>query len=143
MPRRRIVALAVVMVWSSWRLHYPREPSIPRATDRESNCQAATATPAEALKVMKDFKAELLYSVPKRRKAPGQYVRRSEGSADRLGPVRPLYRITPPIQSVCQARPQGPAWGGRDTRGKLDLPLGGAHGLLWAFDSLYVMSTRG
>src|SRR5262249_13835944 len=41
----------------------------------------------------------------------------------------PLYRITPaPLGEPVKTRVE-----------KLDLPLGGAHGLLWAFDSLYVM----
>src|SRR5262249_31645592 len=45
-----------------------------------------------------------------------------------------LYRITP--------SPVGKK--GEETKiEKLDLPLGGAHGLLWAFDSLYVMVNEG
>src|SRR5205807_1800293 len=46
----------------------------------------------------------------------------------------PLYRITPP-----------PLGGNAlETKvEKLDLLLGGAHGLLWAFDSLYVMVNEG
>ena len=60
-----------------------------------------------------------------------QPVRRSDRgrliASDQNGP---LYRITPPV-------PLGKA---DETRvEKLDLSLGGAHGLLYAFDSLYVM----
>src|SRR6516225_10115533 len=89
------------------------------------------ATPAKALQVMKDFKAELLYSVPKDKQ--GSWVNLCVDPKGRLivsDQYGPLYRITPP------------AVGGKaeDTKiEKLDLPLGGAHGLLWAFDSLYVM----
>jgi putative heme-binding domain-containing protein len=90
-----------------------------------------TATAAESLKVKKDFKAELLYSVPK--EVQGSWVNLCVDPKGRLivsDQYGPLYRITPP------------AIGGeaKDTKiEKLDLPLGGSHGLLWAFDSLYVM----
>jgi putative heme-binding domain-containing protein len=89
------------------------------------------ATPADALKVTKDFKAELLYSVPKGQQ--GSWVNLCVDPKGRLivsDQYGPLYRVTPP------------AIGGKaeDTKvEKLDLPLGGAHGLLWAFDALYVM----
>ncbi len=89
------------------------------------------ATAAETLKVKKDFKAELLYSVPK--EDQGSWVNLCVDPKGRLivsDQNGPLYRVTPP------------AVGGKtgDTKvEKLDLPLGGAHGLLWAFDSLYVM----
>jgi putative heme-binding domain-containing protein len=92
---------------------------------------ASAATPAESLTVMKGFKAELLYSVPK--ETQGSWVNMTTDPKGRLivsDQYGPLYRITPP------------ALGGKssDTKvEKLALPLGGAHGLLWAFDSLYVM----
>jgi putative heme-binding domain-containing protein len=91
----------------------------------------SAATPAESLKVLKGFKAELLYSVPK--DTQGSWVNLCVDPKGRLitsDQYGPLYRITPP------------AFGGKaeETKvEKLDLPLGGAHGLLWAFDSLYVM----
>jgi putative heme-binding domain-containing protein len=89
------------------------------------------ATPAESLKIAKDFKVELLYSVPKG--TQGSWVNMCVDPKGRLivsDQYGPLYRITPPKV------------GGKseETRvEKLDLQLGGAHGLLWAFDSLYVM----
>jgi len=89
------------------------------------------ATPAETLKLAKGFKAELLYSVPK--ETQGSWVNLCVDPKGRLitsDQYGPLYRIT------------SPSLGGKaeDTKvEKLDLPLGGAHGLLWAFDSLYVM----
>src|SRR4029077_912719 len=89
------------------------------------------ATAAEALKVKKDFKAELLYSVPK--EVEGSWVNMCVDPKGRLivsDQYGPLYRITPPATGASAA----------ETRvEKLDLLLGGAHGLLWAFDSLYVM----
>jgi putative heme-binding domain-containing protein len=88
-----------------------------------------------ALKVAKDFKAELLYSVPKEKQ--GSWVNLCVAPKGRLitsDQYGALYRITPP------------AIGGKaeDIRiEKLDLQIGGAHGLLWAFDSLYVMNNEG
>jgi putative heme-binding domain-containing protein len=90
-----------------------------------------TATDAKTLTVKKDFKAELLYSVPK--DVEGSWVNMCVDPKGRLivsDQYGPLYRITPP------------PLGGKSEQTKvekLDLPLGGAHGLLWAFDSLYVM----
>jgi putative heme-binding domain-containing protein len=93
------------------------------------------ATPAESLKIAKGFKVELLYSVPK--DAQGSWVSMCVDPKGRLivsDQYGPLYRVTPPALG-------GPA---SDTKvEKLNLPLGGAHGLLWAFDSLYVMVNEG
>jgi putative heme-binding domain-containing protein len=96
-----------------------------------SPAKAVTATPAKALKVAKDFKAELLYSVPRDRQ--GSWVNMTVDPRGRLivsDQFGGLYRITPP-----------PVGGRENETGveKLDVPLGGAHGLLYAFDSLYVM----
>jgi putative heme-binding domain-containing protein len=94
-----------------------------------------TATAAEALKVMKDFKAELLYSVPKDKQ--GSWVNMCVDPKGRLivsDQYGPLYRITPPPLG-------GPAT--QTKVEKIDLALGEAHGLLWAFDSLYVMVNEG
>src|SRR6266481_1720821 len=98
---------------------------------RAASPRAPAATPAEALKAKKDFKVELLYSVPK--ETEGSWVNMCVDPKGRLivsDQYGPLYRVTPsPL-------------GGRGEATKIeriDLPLGGAHGLLWAFDSLYVM----
>ncbi len=93
--------------------------------------QGARATAGESLKIAKGFKAELLYSVPK--ETQGSWVNMCVDPKGRLivsDQYGPLYRITPP------------PLGGKaeDTKvEQLDIRLGGAHGLLWAFDSLYVM----
>ncbi|MFL5244583.1 MAG: c-type cytochrome [Gemmataceae bacterium] len=101
----------------------------------DARAKMQTATPAEALKVIKDFKAELLYSVPK--DIQGSWVNLCVDPKGRLivsDQYGPLYRITPPALGGLPA----------DTKiEKLDLPLGEAHGLLWAFDSLYVMVNEG
>jgi putative heme-binding domain-containing protein len=119
--------------------------------------RAPAATPAEALKVLKDFRAELLYSVPK--ETEGSWVNLCVDPKGRLitsDQYGPLYRITPsplttPGQESRGSAPPLPSPIGGEGLGvrgaskieKLDLPLGGAHGLLWAFDSLYVMVNEG
>jgi putative heme-binding domain-containing protein len=90
-----------------------------------------TATPAETLKVAKGFKAELIYTVPK--DTQGSWVNMCVDPRGRLiasDQYGPLYRITPPPSG---GRPE------ETLIERLDLGVGGAHGLLWAFDSLYVM----
>jgi len=101
----------------------------------DARAKTQTATPAEALKVIKDFKAELLYSVPK--DIQGSWVNLCVDPKGRLivsDQYGPLYRITPPLLGALPTETKVE---------KLDLPLGEAHGLLWAFDSLYVMVNEG
>jgi putative heme-binding domain-containing protein len=117
--------------------------NLSKPADRPAN-KVPTATPAESLKLLKDFKAELLYSVPK--SVQGSWVNLCVDPKGRLitsDQNGPLYRITPPPLSSSYALAGGVENTGSGTNQtqveKLDLPLGGAHGLLWAFDSLYVM----
>lgn len=101
------------------------------AGSASSGIRPTSATAAEALKTLKDFKAELLYSVPK--DDQGSWVNMCVDPKGRLivsDQYGALYRITPPALG-------SPA--NQTKIEKLNLPLGGAHGLLWAFDSLYVM----
>jgi putative heme-binding domain-containing protein len=104
-----------------------------------------SATPAAALKLAKDIRAELLYSVPKEKE--GSWVNLCVDPKGRLitsDQYGPLYRITPPSLSGGEGRgARGEGSEGRARVEKLDLPLGGAHGLLWTFDSLYVMVNEG
>ncbi len=105
--------------------------SAARSDNPSRNPKAPSATAAEALKVTKDFKAELLYSVPK--DTQGSWVNMCVDPKGRLivsDQYGPLYRINPPSLGAPATQTKVE---------KLDLPLGGAHGLLWAFDSLYVM----
>jgi putative heme-binding domain-containing protein len=91
----------------------------------------AKATPPERIKVAKGFKVELLYSVPT---SQGSWVSMCVDPENRLiasdqGGAG-LFRITPP------------AIGGNpaDTKvEKLPAKISSAQGLLWAFDSLYVV----
>ncbi len=88
------------------------------------------ATPVEALKVAKGFKVELLYTVPKGDQ--GSWVSMCTDPKGRLivsDQYGKLYRLTPPALGTTAA----PAI---ET---LDVPVGMAQGLLYAFDSLYVM----
>ncbi len=95
----------------------------------------ATATPIELIKVKKDYKVELLYSVP--RQTQGSWVNLCVDPKGRLitsDQYGSLYRVTPP------------ALGGKsdDTKvEQLPVDLGEAQGLVWAFDSLYVVVNRG
>ncbi len=105
----------------------------PTKGNEKSIAAAATATPAEQLKLLKGFKAELIYSVPKEKE--GSWVNLCVDPKGRLitsDQIGPLYRITPP--AVGQAGPPKIE--------RIPAEIGGAHGLLWAFDALYVMVNK-
>jgi putative heme-binding domain-containing protein len=89
---------------------------------------------ASNLRVAKDFAIELLYSVPRERE--GSWVAMCLDPKGRLivsDQNGGLYRVTLP------AVDGGVAGGDAVRIERLDIELGGAHGLLWAFDSLYVV----
>ncbi|MCI0380516.1 MAG: c-type cytochrome [Gemmataceae bacterium] len=94
-----------------------------------------TATPIELIKVKKDFKVEHLYSVPK--ETQGSWVSLCADDKGRLiasDQYGKIFRITPP--------PIGGS--AEDTKVEaLPVDLGEAHGLCWAFDSLYVVVNEG
>lgn len=121
MPRP-VVALAVLLLPGSllWTMAQP-----PKRPD------AASATPVEAMRSLKDFKVELLYSVPA--KPQGSWVNLCVDPKGRLiasDQDGGLYRITPP------------PLGGQASTIKVEpikAAIGQAQGLLWAFDSLYVV----
>ena len=102
-----------------------------RPTTRRARRQPAgptVATPAAQLAVLPGFKVELVYSVP--RETQDSWVSMATDPKGRLivsGQNGPLFRVTP----------------GKDPKTtkveKLDIPIGHAQGLLYAFDSLYVM----
>jgi putative heme-binding domain-containing protein len=99
-------------------LAQPRKGTEPPATD-----------PA-TMKVAKGFKVELLYSVPKNEH--GSWVNMCADPKGRLivsDQYGALYRVTPPaVGAKGEAKVE-----------KLIAPIGSAQGLLWAFDSLYVV----
>jgi putative heme-binding domain-containing protein len=85
------------------------------------------------IRVAKDFKIELLYTVP--RKEEGSWVSMCIDPKGRLivsDQNGALYRVTLPE-----------AAGGTAKTEKINLNSGFAHGLLWAFDSLYVAVDEG
>jgi putative heme-binding domain-containing protein len=95
--------------------------------------KAADLLDVANIKVAKDFKIELLYSVP--RKIEGSWVAMCIDPKGRLivsDQNGALYRVTLPD-----------AAGGSAKTEKINLKTGFAHGLLWAFDSLYVAVDEG
>ncbi|HYE19470.1 MAG TPA: hypothetical protein VEA69_13550, partial [Tepidisphaeraceae bacterium] len=95
---------------------------------RRGGNQSGVATPAEDLKLLPGFKAELLYSVPKA--TQGSWVAMTTDPKGRLicsDQNGPLYRVT------VGATPA-------DTKvEKIDQPIGHAQGLLYTDNALYVV----
>ena len=97
------------------------------------NAVTPTATPVSQIKITKDFKVELLYSVPPKKQ--GSWVSMCADPKGRLivsDQDGGLYRVTPP--------PLGQSTGTKVEA--IKVPIGEAQGLLWAFDSLYVVVNR-
>lgn len=91
---------------------------------------AQQATPVDSLKVAPGFNVQLLYTVPKEQN--GSWVAMCNDPKGRLivsDQYGKLYRVTPPALGS-SATP---------TVENIDVELGCAQGLLYAFDSLYVM----
>ncbi len=103
--------------------------STPAADRREP-----AATPADRIKIAKDFKIELLYSPPK---TQGSWVSMCVDPRGRLIVCDQydggLYRVTPP--------PLGAEHDAVRVE-KINVNLSGAQGLVWAFDSLYALVTK-
>jgi putative heme-binding domain-containing protein len=125
-----------------------RKPEVRKTDDSKGKKATAppgdklpAATPADLIKIVKDFRVELLYSVPK--KEQGSWVNLCVDPKGRLitsDQYGPLYRITLiPTALVTRSAAGAPSGSTKVKVEKLNLALGGAHGLLWAFDSLYVM----
>ncbi|MEZ6125056.1 MAG: family 16 glycoside hydrolase [Planctomycetaceae bacterium] len=92
------------------------------------------ATPIDQLKVAKGFNVELLYSVPKDEQ--GSWVNMCVDPKGRLivsDQYGSLYRVIPPgILGATELSVE-----------KINVDIGEAQGLLWAFDSLYVSVNKG
>lgn len=89
---------------------------------------APEATPVSQIRVADGFKAELLYSVPEDQ---GSWVSLTTDPKGRLitsDQYGKLYRITPPAVSGKAIQVEA-----------IEVELGMAQGLCWAFNSLYVM----
>lgn len=129
----------------------------PGQADRKAMAELATATPASDLKLAPGFKAELLYTVPKNEQ--GSWVALTLDHKGRMiagDQYGGLYRLTlPPLGSSAGTKvekldvtlPEVPLPPGvtrptpkrAEATGGATSPAVGAHGLLYAFDSLYVM----
>jgi glucose/arabinose dehydrogenase len=86
------------------------------------------ATSVDNFTLLPGFKAELIYSVPKN--VQGSWVSMAHDPKGRLyvsDQAGPLYRVTPGNEGTPTKIEQ------------VDLEIGHAQGLLWAFDSLYVV----
>ena len=109
------------------------EPATVRSKDLPGKSPNAAEVGGLNIKVAKGFKIELLYTVP--RETEGSWVAMCTDPKGRLyvsDQNGALYRVTLPVSSGGAARTE-----------KLNLEVGGAHGLLWAFDSLYVAVNEG
>ena len=100
------------------------------------------ATPAKQVRLLPGFQVELLYSVPQARQ--GSWVNMTVDPRGRLLVSHERFQVTDEGGSLYRITP--PALGGdpADTKvQKMKAPIGAAHGLLYAFDSLYVMVNAG
>jgi putative heme-binding domain-containing protein len=106
-----------------------RKAAMARAAAKPSAFDA-TSTPANKIKVAKDFHVELLYSVPKAQY--GSWVNLAVDPKGRLitsDQYGSLYRVTVPRKGEL----------GEPKIERIPVELGQAHGLLCAFGDLYVM----
>ncbi len=99
------------------------------------NLREPTATPIENIVLPKGFRAELLYTVPKDEQ--GSWVNMCVDPQGRLivsDQYGKLYRVTLPhlVEGLDELKIE-----------PIDVEIGEAQGLLWAFDSLYVMVNTG
>jgi putative heme-binding domain-containing protein len=121
-------ALALVgFLWTSFA-------PVVSADDTSRTDFDATATPAEKIHVPDGFSVELLYSVPKEQQ--GSWVNLCVDGKGRLivsDQYGKLYRVDVPAESAKDEIKIEP----------IELEIGEAQGLLWAFDSLYVVVNSG
>ena len=105
------------------------------ATAQTRSNDAVKERPAGRIKAAKDFRIDLIYSVPK--KTQGSWVNMTVDPKGRLivsDQYGKLYRVTPPpIDGKAEEIRVEP----------IEVAIGEAHGLLWAFDGLYVVVNRG
>lgn len=103
--------------------------------DNALQLKSLAATATDSLHVAKGFAVELLYDVPK--ETQGSWVNLCTLPDGRLiasDQYGSLYQVTPPRVGENNVETKVE---------KLEIELGMAHGLLWAFDSLYVMVNGG
>jgi putative heme-binding domain-containing protein len=112
-----------------------RAEQVARAATDPAAVSKPAASPATRIKVPEGFQVELLYSVPK--ETQGSWVNMAVDPKGRLivsDQYGGLYRVTlPPAGEAAEKTIVEP----------IDVKIGEAQGLLWAFDSLYVVVNRG
>jgi putative heme-binding domain-containing protein len=129
---RVVVSLMLLLIAASLAVAQEKEKKKKGRREVVDDGRPPQATPVERIKVLKDFRVELLYSVP--RPTQGSWVSMCLDPQGRLivcdQDTTGLYRITPPEigrpSSELKVEP-------------LKLELRSAQGLLWAFNSLYVV----
>jgi putative heme-binding domain-containing protein len=128
---RSYIAAATLFLAAVSGVRAVNETTFAAASQRSS----PKATPGDQFKVAKGFKVDLLYTVPKDQQ--GSWVNMTVDPKGRLivsDQYGKLYRVTPPPvgdpTTAIQVEP-------------ITAPIGEAQGLLWAFDSLYVVVNRG
>ncbi len=112
----------------------PKPKPVPEAKAKKATpapIPAPPSTPVDRLKVAKGFQVELIYTVP--RETQGSWVNLTVDPKGRLitsDQYGKLYRVTPPAigapANTIKVEP-------------IPVEIGEAQGLLWAFDSLYVV----
>jgi putative heme-binding domain-containing protein len=146
--RRRFSSFVIVVSFLGVLSGVAQEPKPKADSQPAKSSKSDTATPAPTkpalkepqatdpakLKTISGFKVELIYSVPKDKQ--GSWVNMCVDPRGRLivcDQYGGLFRVTPPKigepPSKTLVEP-------------LDLPIGEAQGMVWAFDSLYVVANR-
>jgi putative heme-binding domain-containing protein len=164
MNPRSLLLLSLVVTSTTLLLAQAEKTKKEQSTGQKARAamvQIAEATPASALQVAPGFKVELLYTVPKEEQ--GSWVAITTDPKGRLiasDQYGGLYRLTlPPIGTstgtkiekldidftkvVKDAPPPEPKGDAKKKGNDLANVTVGAHGLLYAFDSLYVMVNEG
>lgn len=112
----------------SWRRLFVTAFALMAIGSPAALAQDPAATPADQVRIAKDFKVELLYNVPKNQQ--GSWVSMCVDPKGRLivsDQYGGLFRITPG-KAAAETKVE-----------PIDVKIGHAQGLLYAFDSLYVM----
>jgi putative heme-binding domain-containing protein len=129
--------VAILLILAQFAAHNAGRSFAKEANEKGDDAKphfelAAAATSPKKIRAPEGFRVELLYSVPKDQE--GSWVNICYDPKGRLivsDQHGGLYRVTPPTSSQKLEIEKIPA------------EIGTAHGLLWSFDSLYVMVNSG
>jgi putative heme-binding domain-containing protein len=128
-----VVCLAVGLVLTTFAQESTPKKGVDKkkTADTPRKVREVSATPVKLIKTKPGFKVELLYTVPEA--TQGSWVNLTVDPKGRLitsDQYGKLYRVTPPTGDAKIVVEEIPA------------DIGEAQGLLWAFDSLYVVVNR-